>query len=497
MKRMKQLFSLLIIMTLLVSTQGFITATATSDGNTTIEAPGWYLENYKLVINTKQTSGTFSQGGTYKDIVSITDLEGNEMQGLESDLENDIILNFGRYGEGGDYLCGYSQKISWDTPEDYFAEGAFLSLEGVTNQEISHLSWNCRNISATFNIQTKYDTYSYKFLNADKSNQYGIGAEDITVTTDRAIPKAIRGDEAYLMINLGENSSADAQAIYTYVWKSKNSPIKAKNYKANVKKKGWYLTGYEFTLAESLYFESRFSDGSLCVDAYRVYDANGDKVGKSTENDIYIYSERFFGAYLPNSFGTGVRSEVKWDSPAAYIAAGGYLEFKNSSNTVLATTGPWGASSTHWYAGTSGFGTEIANPGGDSWPYALEPSTMKTVNALPEGTDGQELKAYIDIISIGKAVYTYTWKDEPTPPSLKKSSITLYLSGSNKNLTYEIELKNATGYTITYKSRNKSVATVSSKGVVTAKKAGKANILITLKKGGKTITKTLKVTVKK
>jgi len=493
MKKVKRILSQMMVLVMLITSIGAMPVVASAEEDTAIDVAGWYLESYKLVINTKETSGTFMQGGNFKNIVSINDLDGNVMPGLESYFENDINLNYGRYGEDGTYFCGYSQNISWDSPEDYYAEGTMLSLTGVTNQEVSHLTWSCRNISVTFNMQTLFDTYTYKLLNSDGSDQYGIGTEDATVTTNKAIPKAIKGDRAYLIINFDYNSKADSQAIYTYVWKAADKPIKAKTYKPEVSKKGWYLTDYQFNYVDVLYYEG----GGSMIDVTKAFDANGDKADTKLENDIYLYSERYFGSYKPENFGIGVRSEIKWDSPASYIPAGATIDFKGFSNTVLATSSVWGAKTTHWSAGMSGFSTEIIDPNGNSWPAATESVSMKSAVALPEGTDGQVLNAYFQIISLGTATYTYTWKNAEQPPTLTKSTVTLYMSGSNKQLTYQIGLKNVKGYTVTYKSRNKSVATVNSKGLVTGKKAGTANILVTIKKGSKTVSKTLKVVVKK
>ncbi|HHV09194.1 MAG TPA: hypothetical protein GXX75_02795 [Clostridiales bacterium] len=83
-----------------------------------------------------------------------------------------------------------------------------------------------------------------------------------------------------------------------------------------------------------------------------------------------------------------------------------------------------------------------------------------------------------------------------TKPTVAKTKVTLYLSGSNKKLTYKVALKDNAGYTATYKSSDAKIATVSKQGVITAKKAGTANVVVTFKKGTDTYKKTVKVTVK-
>ena len=73
--------------------------------------------------------------------------------------------------------------------------------------------------------------------------------------------------------------------------------------------------------------------------------------------------------------------------------------------------------------------------------------------------------------------------------ALNKTSLKL-----KKGKTYQLKTKNVKG-TITWKSSNKKIATVSKKGKVTAKKAGSTVIKATYKKNGKVKTLKCKVTV--
>ena len=70
-------------------------------------------------------------------------------------------------------------------------------------------------------------------------------------------------------------------------------------------------------------------------------------------------------------------------------------------------------------------------------------------------------------------------------PKLNKSKLTLYI-GSN----YTLKVKKASGK-VKWTSGKKSVATVSSKGVVTGKKKG--TVKITVKSGSKSVKVTVKV----
>lgn len=81
-----------------------------------------------------------------------------------------------------------------------------------------------------------------------------------------------------------------------------------------------------------------------------------------------------------------------------------------------------------------------------------------------------------------------------TQPKTKESKKTLYAGYNN----YQISCINLTkDAKITYKSDNKSVATVSSKGLVTPVSAGNASITVTIKQGSKTYTSKVAITVKK
>lgn len=81
-------------------------------------------------------------------------------------------------------------------------------------------------------------------------------------------------------------------------------------------------------------------------------------------------------------------------------------------------------------------------------------------------------------------------------PGISASKSTIYVGG-NKDKTAQIKLSGLTGssYTVTYKSSKPSVASVNSKGKVTAKKKGSAKITATVKIGNttKTLSKTIKV----
>lgn len=84
------------------------------------------------------------------------------------------------------------------------------------------------------------------------------------------------------------------------------------------------------------------------------------------------------------------------------------------------------------------------------------------------------------------------------PISLSSSRSTIYCGGNeNKTAKLTINGSSTVAYTMTYKSSKPSVASVSNKGVVTAKKAGSCKITATYKAGSTTKTFTKNITVKK
>lgn len=84
------------------------------------------------------------------------------------------------------------------------------------------------------------------------------------------------------------------------------------------------------------------------------------------------------------------------------------------------------------------------------------------------------------------------------PVSLSSSRSTIYFGGNqNKTAKLTVNGSSTVAYTIAYKSSKPSVASVNSKGVVTAKKAGSCKITATYKAGSVTKTFTKKFTVKK
>ncbi len=123
-----------------------------------------------------------------------------------------------------------------------------------------------------------------------------------------------------------------------------------------------------------------------------------------------------------------------------------------------------------------------------------------------------DAKGKVTAVKAGKATITVKTKDggktakcivtvtkkkiKVTGVKLNKRAITLYV-GTTEQLEATVLPANATNKAVTWSSNNKAIATVDSKGKITAVKAGKATITVKTKDGGKTAKCIVTVTKKK
>ena len=84
----------------------------------------------------------------------------------------------------------------------------------------------------------------------------------------------------------------------------------------------------------------------------------------------------------------------------------------------------------------------------------------------------------------------------PVYAASKQMVVKTYMLAKGEKFTLNVYNEPANAK-ISYKSKKSSVASVNKKGVVTAKKPGKADIVVTIKAGKKTYQAKTKVTVKK
>lgn len=103
--------------------------------------------------------------------------------------------------------------------------------------------------------------------------------------------------------------------------------------------------------------------------------------------------------------------------------------------------------------------------------------------------------AMLAVVAVfGTSVPAQAASKAPKSLSVKVTTKTVDIKGKSTISVKSVKPANASK-AVTYKSSNKKIATVSSKGVVTGKKAGKVNITVTSKKNKK-VKKVVKITVK-
>ena len=103
--------------------------------------------------------------------------------------------------------------------------------------------------------------------------------------------------------------------------------------------------------------------------------------------------------------------------------------------------------------------------------------------------------AMLAVVAVfGTSVPAQAASKAPKSLSVKVTTKTVDIKGKSTISVKSAKPANASK-AVTYKSSNKKIATVSSKGVVTGKKAGKVNITVTSKKNKK-VKKVVKITVK-
>ena len=150
--------------------------------------------------------------------------------------------------------------------------------------------------------------------------------------------------------------------------------------------------------------------------------------------------------------------------------------------TLIATITPSNATdkSITWSSSNS----NVATVSSSGVVTALQPGTTTITVTTTDGSKKATCSVVVDarIISV-------------TGVSLDESDISIW-EGESYTLTATVSPSNATNRSVTWSSSNTSVATVSSSGVVTAKKGGITTITVTTNDGGKKATCSIEVMVK-
>lgn len=254
--------------------------------------------------------------------------------------------------------------------------------------------------------------------------------------------------------------------------------------------------GYEVSVAQVLRWQQT-GDKNLMTVLFPKTDERGSisvsEIAQSTDNTSG-YAIRHSGGntvvVLANDtdedvvMATGTTAELKdmmstadqsYTGTVTVPAGHMMLLSSNQSSEALATPGSSGGSSTG-----AGAAPVQQQPGGNS----TTPSTGGLEQMEKPAEDAGQAAGAVEV-------------------KLRKASKTLYIStkkgGLNRwkaILPSKLTQYKKAGYTVTFRSSDKKVAVVSSKGNIRAKKTGKATITVKFKLGNKTVTKKCKITVR-
>ena len=242
---------------------------------------------------------------------------------------------------------------------------------------------------------------------------------------------------------------------------------------------------------------------------------------------VSVGKTRKFGTYIYPENASNKKSTWKSSNPkiATVDNNGNVKGIKKGTVTITATTVDGGYTSSVEVSVVAGVESiKLSNTSltllPDQWAYL-------TATISPSNADNQTLE-YIssnpDVVTaynggvwtnkVGTAIITVRARDgsgveakctvkvvktlpvSPTKVSLNKTSASI-LKGKTLQLTATVAPSNATDKTVTWKSSNTKVATVSTTGKVTAKAAGTATITCTTKTGSKKATAKITVTLTK
>jgi len=221
--------------------------------------------------------------------------------------------------------------------------------------------------------------------------------------------------------------------------------------------------------------------------------------------------------------------EVTWSSnktDVATVSASGVVTAKAAGNATITVTTADGSktatcavtvkASVIHVTGVTLDKTSLSLEEGDTYPLiaTVTPynATDKSVSWVSNNTDVATVSStgFVTAVSPGTAAITVKTNDESkiatcvvivskkvisvTGVALNHTSLTL-TEGETQNLVATVSPSNASNKDVTWTSNNTNVATVSSSGVVTAKKAGTATITVTTVDGNKTATCAVTVVV--
>ena len=205
--------------------------------------------------------------------------------------------------------------------------------------------------------------------------------------------------------------------------------------------------------------------GSIYIHAYDSYNGTASNPMSSMDFDAYDLCYRPSKEYY-----------VYVGSPVSIVSVGddgGYDEFAYSVLSV-----------------TSGFGlTYDSTYGGQAYHGKVSGTVSKAgdITVAISGWNGGD--SYSETV----VIHAVAQNVPVTGVTLDRTSASI-MAGNTLKLNATVSPSDATNKAVTWKSSNKTVATVSSTGVVTAKAAGSTTITVTTSDGGKTATCAVTVT---
>lgn len=444
-------------------------------------------------------------GGSAVDNQALFDFEGNPLSSLN-------IFNYISTGTACEESLEAIENpsISWQ-----------LGSGTPSLPETVSVTLNTYNpyISKTEGITQSAITWDQEKL--EEAVSKGIGTYDIpgVLTDDPSMTATCK--LAILPVNFLKNAGfEDSQDTST--WVITQTPEGSVKIDQETPKSGsnclhfWYDSDFSFDVKQTV---TGLEDGYYTFSAY----LQGGDAGENDSYELYadIHGER-------KTAKTALNGWSNWDMPTIenILVTGGSITIGASGNATANAWGTWD----DFYLYKTGDYTAPSDPEEPEKPednknppvtppVIVLPSNPAITPSVPETSEPDEITDN-DTPATGSAI-----DSEETPPedssgeisgndptqnsngikallqqiSVDKKSCTLYAGGNaKKTANLSVSLPDAlSDASVSYASKNAAIASVSSNGKVTAKKAGNTTITTTVSYGGESISLKTKITVKK
>ncbi len=248
----------------------------------------------------------------------------------------------------------------------------------------------------------------------------------------------------------------------------------------------------------------------------------GQYIGRVGNTGCSVGSHLHFAIYLDEQWGTSVNPEITHQSyiHIESVLKGHLDDYAGGAGTV--TVSGWGMDMAHFsknveaYVFIGGSVEDYGKTGVERFIITADSERTDIEAAYPgagnyhgyQATLNTSLRGeqplYVYLVNpdtnisshIATGTVNITGNSVPTGVSLNKTSATLTSKGATVQLTATVSPSNATDKSVTWKSSNTNVATVSSNGLVTAVGDGTVTITVTTKSGSKSATCNVTVSIK-